>query len=321
MTLRVVQAGYGGVGRRRAERITADSRAVLVGVMDPLPEAREAALARYGAVLRIEGDLAPFLDEGFDALIVSTPNASHVALSQAALKAGAHVLCEKPLARSSAEAGPLVELAATGGQVFKLGANHQVFPSVRAALELVSQGAIGDVREAEIRLGHNRLESLPAWFRNPEQAGGGTLLDNGSHAALLALSIFDAAAQRPTQAQCHLDERGGIDVAAEGWVLGSGGLRVGISSSWVLDVPYCFDVRITGERGSLWLPNPGELSLDGVAQPVVDQPSWAVDTDDFLDAIVSSRAPSVGLGEALRCLGLLETLYESGRVGSPVEIG
>lgn len=319
MTIRVVQAGYGGVGRRRAEVIANDPRAQLVGVCEPDPGAREAARARFGAAIAVEPRLEPLLD-GADAVIVSTPNADHVPMALAALAADAHVLVEKPLARSSADAMALFEAAPASGRVVKMGANHQFFPSVIAALGQCAGGRIGALQGASIRIGHGRFTELPAWFRDPARAGGGTLLDNGSHAALLALALFDLGGGRPATASCVLETRAGIDVAASGWVRNDAGVAVDLEATWVGEGGYHFQVEIRGDSGTIEIRNPGQWTLNNQAQPIVDRPSWTVDTDDLLTAIETGGRPQVGLEQAMGCLRVLDGLYASAGRGEPVEL-
>jgi len=318
VSIRVVQVGFGSVGQRRAALVAADPRAVLVGVCEPDAAGRASAREQYGSDLLVSETLEPLLVGDVDAVIVSTPNATHIPLSVQAVEAGAHVLCEKPLAGSLAEARPLVEAVAVRKRLFKMGANHQTFPSVLAALEQVRSGELGPLQRVRIALGHSRFEALPHWFRDPAQAGGGTLLDNGSHAALLALTLLDDAGQKPLRVSCELERRQGIDVAAQAQIIGDAGLPISLESSWVREGGYCFELQIVGRDGTLEVHNPGALSLNGVALEVVERPSWGLDTQDFLDAIAEQRAPAVDLGMALRCLALLESCYESAANGREV---
>ena len=320
MTISVVQVGYGSVGRRRAEMLETDPRVRLVGIVDANADARAKAGLRYGDD-RVSADYAAVLaDTTPDAVVVSTPNHLHCVTAVRALEAGAHVLCEKPLSIAMSDAHAMEAAAQAAGRIFKLGANHHYFPAVVEARRLVKAGALGPFLGAEVAVGHGRLERLPAWLRDRTTSGGGTLIDNGSHAVLFACKLLEASGLSASHVGCSLELRDDVDVLADGYVETSDGKRIDIRSTWIGSAGYEFRAVIRGETGTLTIQDPGTLMRDGRTLPVHEGFSWALDTQDFVRAIVDKASPEVGLSDALQCLTVILAMYESASCGESVTL-
>jgi predicted dehydrogenase len=120
-------------------------------------------------------------DEAIDAVYISSPVMLHAEYSIAALCAGKHVLCEKPVAMNFAEAEHMAAAGRKSGRLFGAAYYRRLFPKLIRAKELLSQGAIGQPVLVEANC-HGWLESEErAWLRDPAMAGGGPLYDIGSH--------------------------------------------------------------------------------------------------------------------------------------------
>jgi predicted dehydrogenase len=133
--------------------------------------------------------------DGIDAVAVVTPNASHHAIARAFLDAGVHVVCDKPLATTLADALDLVRAARESGRVFVLTHNYTGYPMVRQARAMAEAGELGAVRVVQVEYPQDwlatRLEETgnrqAAWRVDPAQAGpAGSLGDLGTHAHNLA---------------------------------------------------------------------------------------------------------------------------------------
>ncbi|TIS07854.1 MAG: Gfo/Idh/MocA family oxidoreductase, partial [Mesorhizobium sp.] len=133
--------------------------------------------------------------DGIEAVAIVTPNNVHVPAAKAFLEAGIHVICDKPLATSLAEAKKLAALVEKAGKVFVLTHNYTAYPMVRQAREMVAKGMLGDIRIVQSEYPQDWLtEDLAAtgqkqasWRSDPKQAGaGGALGDIGTHAYNLA---------------------------------------------------------------------------------------------------------------------------------------
>jgi len=137
-----------------------------------------------------------------DVVDICTPVASHAEIAEAALGAGKHVLCEKPLARTSAEAARLAELAAAAsalGQVAMVGFNYRRIPAVALAQALCADGRLGRLRHIRARYLQDWLahEDAPwSWRLDAAQAGAGALGDLGSHLIDLVGYVTGARLER-----------------------------------------------------------------------------------------------------------------------------
>ena len=118
-----------------------------------------------------------------DAVLVCTPPGCHAEIGIAAMKAGKHVLCEKPLTRTVAEAEQMVQAAREAGVILKCGFNHRHHPAVWEAKKLLDQGRIGKPLFARCRYGIcGRPGYETEWRADPAQAAGGQFIEQGSHA-------------------------------------------------------------------------------------------------------------------------------------------
>jgi predicted dehydrogenase len=136
--------------------------------------------------------------DGIDVVAIVTPNHLHAAVAHAFLDAGIHVICDKPLTSSLADAVALVDKVRSTGRLFALTHNYSGYPMVRHARELVTSGALGELRVVQAEYPQDWLSSdlestgqkQASWRVDPERAGaGGSLGDIGTHAEHLARYI------------------------------------------------------------------------------------------------------------------------------------
>lgn len=133
-------------------------------------------------------ELAMPEDKRIDFVAICTPNLYHFPVAKAFLEAGFHVLCEKPIAMSSAEAVELDQLVKKSGKLFCLMHNYTGFPMIRQARQLIADGALGEVRKINVEYSLGWLASpnagkQAAWRVDPRQAGiSGCMADIGTHA-------------------------------------------------------------------------------------------------------------------------------------------
>jgi predicted dehydrogenase len=131
-------------------------------------------------------------DAAIDAVYVATPVFLHAPQTLEALRSGAHVLCEKPMAMSLTEARLMVEVAAQQRRTLGVAYYRRAYPKVHRAIELLQQGAIGQPVMA-FAVHHSQLPADPtrrSWLVDPLKAGGGPLYDIGSHRIDLLNYIF-----------------------------------------------------------------------------------------------------------------------------------
>ncbi len=172
--------GCGGIGALRAAALAASPGMPLVAVSDT-DGARAAAVAG-GHKAKVEADWRGLLlRPDIDAVIVSTPPNLHAEMTIAALQAGKHVLCEKPLARNPDEGRAMVAAAREAGRHLATGFNYRFYPSVLRASELLASGMIGELDHVRSYAGYSARDHNPPWVHDAEMMGGGALRDNGIH--------------------------------------------------------------------------------------------------------------------------------------------
>ncbi len=151
-------------------------------------------LAQYGREFAVPNLYRDYQDllarDDLDAVSVCTPNQLHAPVAIAALQGGRHVVCEKPLARSGAEATTMVAAAHQADRVLHTVFNHRARGDVEALKRYIDEGGLGRIYHAKSSwMRRNGIPTLGSWFTNKEMAGGGPLIDLGVHMLDLALYL------------------------------------------------------------------------------------------------------------------------------------
>jgi predicted dehydrogenase len=236
-------------------------------------EVRLQSLGEKYGVKHLFTDVQALIDSGtIDAIIVATPDEHHHSITMAAIKAGIHVMCEKPLAMKAADAKEMLEAAEVSGLVHNVMFTWRNLPLFKKVKELIEEGAIGDVYHFDIRFFMDYARSSAYQWRLDAKHGTGALGDLGVHdidlahwlvgrissvSASLKNSVdrFDAEGNpvEPTNDTCILMvefENGGHGVISDSMVIAQGGREMEQR------------VIISGSNGSL----EGTLYMDGPNQ-------------------------------------------------------
>jgi predicted dehydrogenase len=326
-------------------------RAVPGAEVTALCDTDSAALeaARRGApAARAFSDYRALLAEDLDAVSVCAPNALHFAAARDALRAGRHVLCEKPLCVSAAETAALGAEADARGLV--LMARHQLrfTGAARAARERMRAGDAGFVHHARVRaLRRDRIPTTPGLI-DREQAGGGAGLDLGVHALDMALWLMDfpRAVRVTGTARTNFGRGRGIaghwgdwdrarfsveDFAA-GFVHFDNGATLALESAWAghyEDGDEGLGCVLFGDKGSLHWPSGAFVSQDAARGTVFRREIpeiGATPTDPppeflaFYRACLAGDPSPVPWREARASVGIIEALYRSAREGKEIVI-
>lgn len=192
-------AFIGGV-HRIASRI--DDRFNLVaGAFSSTPEKSKASAADLGvADDRAYGDYVEMakrearLKNGIEAVAIVTPNHLHYPVAREFLKRGIHVICDKPLTSTLADARKLVKAAEKSDALFVLTHNYTGYPMARQAREMVADGDLGDIRLVQVEypqdwLTEDEQNKQAQWRTDPDQAGAGAIGDIGVHAYNIACFV------------------------------------------------------------------------------------------------------------------------------------
>lgn len=173
--------GAGHIGRVRA-RVIERSPSSDLRVIADIDERKAAELAGAGGARVTDNWLEAATSPLVDAVVICTPTKFHAEAVSAALQAGKHVLCEKPLARNYREAEELAALAQDRGLILKTGFNYRYMAHVRKAKEILSTRGLGDLYFLRCRYGHGGRPGYEQnWCTDIEMSGGGVLLEQGIH--------------------------------------------------------------------------------------------------------------------------------------------
>ncbi len=321
--IRVGVIGVGSFGEKRALAVKSCRKGNLIAVADANP-GRAKDVAKK---LNVQGfDVEAMLSsKDIDAVIVCVPNKYHMPVAVSALKAGKHVLCEKPLARNAEEARKMVEAAKAAGKFLKTGSNHRYFSSVTKAYEIIKSGLISDVISLNGRIGNSGERLKNSWFWDKEMSGGGAMLDCGCHLLDIArwfMGDFTEASGMITN--LYWKECKGEDTAT-GVFLTKDGKMATINSSWRQLAGY-FHFEVNGTEGYIavdgrfdthggdnlyWQSLKGSGEIDTVNYGQVKPNSYVLELEEFFDAIENNREPKPSGNDGLEVIKMIEAVYKS----------
>lgn len=327
MTPRVGIIGCGVIGHRRAEAL---GRARLVACAD-LRRDRAEALARTAGSAEVESDWRRLVQRSdVDIVVVATTNDALAPVTLAAVEAGKHVLVEKPGARSAAELQPIMAAAARKNVRVRVGFNHRYHPAMKKAGELIKAGALGPLMFVRGRYGHGgRPGYEKEWRANPEQSGGGELIDQGVHLIDLARWVLGDFTDVSGFAHTYFWQ---MPVDDNAFLL----LRTPQQQAAMLHVSCTewknlFSFEIYGRKGKAHIEGlGGSYGVERIAfyqmRPEMGPPattiweypgrdrSWELEFADFLDEVRVGGQSAAGLEDARAALLIVEEIYrQSGR--------
>lgn len=199
-----------GAAHRVAARLD-DQFELVAGALSSTPERAHASAAKlHIAAERSYADYAAMAaaesrrEDGIDAVVIVTPNHLHVPVAQAFVQQGIHVICDKPMATSLAEAQELAHAVRERGLLFLLTHTYAGYPMVRQAREWVAAGELGQLRIVQVEYAQDWLgepverqgNKQAEWRADPKRAGpAGALGDIGTHAYQLARFVSGLTVQ------------------------------------------------------------------------------------------------------------------------------
>ncbi len=291
-----------------------------------LERARQAA-GKLG-IAHAHGSYEALLaDPEVDAIYNPLPNHLHVPLSLAAIEAGKHVLCEKPIGLSSAEGQQLVDAARRHPRLKVMEAfMYRHHPQWQRARQIVTAGGVGQLRTIQTFFSYHNTD--PDNIRNQAEIGGGGLPDIGCYCISLSRFIFSAEPKR-VMGLVEFDPRFGTDRLASGMLdFGSAGSSTFTCSTQL--VPYQ-RVNIFGTEGRVEIDIPfnappdrpctmrhqrGER-IEEIALEVCDQ--YTIQGDLFSRAVLEDGPVPTPIEDAVANMRVIEAVYASAKSGAWVE--
>ena len=353
-TFKVGIVGCGGIANgKHLPAISKLDNVKITYFCDIIPERAEAAREKYGA----EGALVTenFMDvvnSDVDVIHVLTPNKSHCEISCAAMNAGKHVMCEKPMAKTAAEAKLMCDTAKKTGVTLTIGYQSRFSPEAEYVKAEAEDGFFGEVYMA--RAYAIRRRAVPTWgvFLNEEEQGGGPLIDIGTHALDLTLWTMDNYKPKycvgTTYHKLNGDTNTGndwgdwdpekftVEDSAFGFVVMENGATIMLESAWALNT---LDVReavttLCGTLAGADMSN-GAVRINGVrnGRQYVLEPNFKAGGVAFndgkksesaanrearlwIDAIRNDTEPLTLPEQAYCVTRILEGIYESAKTGT-----
>jgi len=356
---RVGIIGVGAIGTSGHLPGYQSAGAEVVAVAD-VAEGRAAKVAEEHGIAASYVDYGEMLaNESLDVVSVCTPNALHGQMTVDALKAGAHVLCEKPMALTLAEARNMVETAKAEGKGLSIAHTLRHRPENERIREMAASGALGDIYH--VKVSYLRRSGIPgygSWFTNRDLAGGGAMMDIGCHMLDLGLWFMGhpqptsvlAATYAPlgTQAkglggwgadQFTPPARFDVDDFATAFVRFEGGATLTVEACWACHGSEGNKIQVFGTEGGIEL-NPAAFGPDAplwffgedesgfTRRPVtVTQPDAITGTGhelliaDWLRALEAGEPPRVRPEEAAVVVEVIEGIYKSAEAGYEARLG
>ena len=328
----------------------------LVAFCDIIVERAEKAAKEYG----VEGakayeDFNEMLkNEKLDVVHVCTPNNVHAPASIAAMEAGCHVMCEKPMAKNVEQAQAMLDAQKRTGMKLTIGYQNRFNPESQFVKRACDNGELGDIYYAKAHAVRRR--AVPTWgvFLDEEEQGGGPLIDIGTHALDLTLwcmdnykpkrvsgSVFKKLGDQKETGNAWGDwdpEKYTVEDSAFGFIQMENGATIVLESSWALNTLDVKEAKCSlcgtlagadmedgvrlnlAKYGKLTTIKP-ELGAGGVAFYDGESVSAAdMEARQWIDAVINDKEPCVKPEQAICVTQILEAIYKSAKEGKEIII-
>ncbi|WP_202081605.1 Gfo/Idh/MocA family protein [Caldalkalibacillus salinus] len=342
--LRMGIIGAGGIAQQRhipAYHALQD-QVSLIAVCDVNKETAEHVSRTYN-IEKVFTRYEDLLDE-VDAVTICTPNKFHADITIAALKAGVHVLCEKPMAMNTEECEAMVTAANESDAILSIGYHYRFMQDSRAAQTLIRHNEIGTPFVARAQA--LRKRKVPGWgvFTNKSLQGGGSLIDYGCH--YLDLSLWLLGQPQPVevlgQAYNHLSKMPGqvnqwgsfdhetfdVDDHVTAYITFDNGASLTFETSWAANIEKDVEsLSISGQKGGVDL-FPLHLNQAKHGMLINSQADWLPGEEDpgkalvhnFIQSCLGNETPVVKPEEALQVTRIIDAIYKSSHSGRSVRL-
>jgi predicted dehydrogenase len=353
--LKIGIIGCGGIANgKHMPALSKLDNVEMVAFCDIILEKAEKAAKEFGTEnAKCYSDYKELLkDSSIDVVHVCTPNKSHSFITIDALESGKHVMCEKPMAKTYAEAKAMVEAAKRTGKKLTIGYQNRFRADSQYLHSICEKGDLGEIYYAKAHA--IRRRAVPTWgvFLNEEEQGGGPLIDIGTHALDLTLWMMNnykpkavlgtkyhklADKKNAANAWGSWDpEKFTVEDSAFGFITMENGATIVLESSWALNsldvregqttlcgteggADMVNGLRINGENLSKLYETKIELNSGGVAfYDGTSEKAEDLEARLWIEAILNDTEPIVKPEEALVVTQILEAIYESSKTGKAV---
>jgi predicted dehydrogenase len=332
-----------GMGRGHAVAASENPLADLVALCD----INEQALAAQCSKLDAAGytDYKKMLREVKpDIVSVSLPNVLHKSVTIDALKAGAHVICEKPMAMNTREAEQMLAVARETERRLMINLSFRFTGEAKALKQVVDAGTVGDVYFA--RTGWHRSRGIPkfgGWFGQKKLSGGGPLIDLGVHRIDLALMLMGdptpvtitASTYNPIGSRLAKEQKKAFDVEdlAVASIRFENGATMHVEVSWALNCERKEEMftYLYGTKAGLCHRNStegydfeacvfGEWNGTYVSSKIKSVPKPENSMNHFIDVLVNGVTPVVTAENGVTVMKILDGIYKSAKLGREIRV-
>lgn len=354
--LKVGIIGCGGIanGKHMPALRSQAAKCEMVAFCDIIVERAEKAAKDFGIEgAKVYENYKELLeDKTIDVIHVCTPNRSHSEISITALEAGKHVMCEKPMAKTAAEARAMLEASKRTGKKLTIGYQNRYRDEVQYIKNIVNRGDLGEIYYAKAVA--IRRRAVPTWgvFLNEYEQGGGPLIDIGTHALDLTLwtmnnykpamvvgTTFRKLADQTETGNAWGDwdpKQFTVEDSAFGFIKMENGALISLESSWALNT---LEVReavcsLSGTKGGVDMFDGLRVNTVDFGKQTTIKPNMGAggvafydgkslnpsefEASQWLDAILNDTQPTVLPEQALVVSEILEAIYTSAKTGEPV---
>jgi len=337
--IKVGVIGCGSISRKRHLVEYANNKNVEIAAVCDIVESRAVEMAeKYGAKSFTQYEEVIQLAE-IDVISVCLPNDLHAPVSIAALNAGKHVLCEKPMAISRKEAEEMIEAAKRNDKTLMIAHNQRFVASHQKAKQLIESGEIGKIYSFRTTFGHPgperwSIDGRNSWFFDKEQAFIGALGDLGVHKSDLIRYLLGDVAEVSAFVETSAKEDTDVDDNAVAVLKMESGVIGTLAASWSYVTGGDNSTVIYAENGVLRLEDDPEHSL--IVQykngEVVKYQLDKIQTneeggqtnthviDHFIEAIINKKAPLITGDEGKKSLDVILAALESNETKKVVKV-
>ncbi|MEK6325539.1 MAG: Gfo/Idh/MocA family oxidoreductase [Acidobacteriota bacterium] len=320
--LRVGIIGAGYIGGLHAAVLARDDRVRVAAVHDPIGERAErlAGSTKSDVARNVEE-----LFEAVDAVFITTPNTKHTAIAQAAIDAGKHVFCEKPMSTSIADARAVLNAASGSVAVFQVGHNRRFAPVYTTLKQMLSES--GPPHSAHVKMNRGELIN-PEWVGDPRVTGG-FLYETTIHMFDMMRFLFGEVASLDAAGSSHeYPETDDFSVLLRF----ESGIHATLASSadagWLFPFErvevFCHHRTFTTREMESITRSDG---LDGkhftqTMQQLSKEEKWGYAQEDraFVDSVVDARPVAVTALDGFKSVELVDACYRAVRTGERVHI-
>ncbi len=275
--------------------------------------------------LRLSTDYAELLsDRAVKMVVLATPNSQHPGQIIAAAKAGKHVLCEKPLALTRADAERAVRVCKEAGVLLGVGQDKRFWPSMQELKRVVASGVLGEILHVE---GHFSNENASnklhhGWRESPAEAPGGSITATGIHVLDAFVNLCGPVARVSAQHILRRPPPESLDTLAITFEFANhvSGVLCGVRAT-----PLYWRVHVFGNKGSVESIGPGELVLRLSGKQPERQTFEPINAlranlEAFADAIEGRAAYPIATREMIDVIAAVEAIAASINAGKPVAL-